>query len=301
MTPPDFSIGRWQPRMPESVMDWGTEAQKENMNLHISLEDANLIQGGMWCLHLPALGQTPVLSWRSRPRVWNISFGKAGGSNPFWSVHMRHSINIGWMSEWMNKYLFYLSSYEVLVKSLGTSQVACPGLSFLICKMGPGISTSPGWLWRWNDIARRKHSGWHMVQGPRARERSGGRLSSWAKGVGGEPGRAEGWLCGAQSWDVWGKDGSALAHYLHSAQLSASRLPQKNHGEGCDTGLANPSLPVTWERYSQRIHWGGSPCQEHSEGIMERETFVSICDRQTRHGWWGQKPGTSVGKVSQKA
>ena len=34
---------------------------------------------------------------------------------------------------------------------------------------------------------------------------------------------------------------------------------------------------------------------------MERGTFVSICDRQTRHGWWGQKPGTSVGKVSQKA
>lgn len=39
----------------------------------------------------------------------------------------------------MNKYLFYLSRYEVLVKSLCTSQVARPGLSFLLCKMGPGI------------------------------------------------------------------------------------------------------------------------------------------------------------------
>ena len=58
------------------------------------------------------------------------------------------------------------------------------------------------------------------------------------KGVEWEPGSAEGWL--SQSWDVWGKDGSALAHYLHSAQLS-----------GCVPSASEESCRRLWYRLSK--------------------------------------------------
>ena len=46
-------------------------------------------------------------------------------------------------------------------------------------------------------------------------------------------------MFGAKMAQLW------LITFTLPNSLSVSHLPQKNHAEGCDTGLANPSLPVT--------------------------------------------------------